>query len=254
MILNKLGFDYSNLVSCTVRRKNKMLALVSFILAPTFLLIFGTFLIMYLLGVPMEINGVQTEPTDPSYIEFITIFGAIFGSVSVLFIAFGFMGAFLKPKIYLIMDNDPELNQFFYIYDRTRRQEIYLTDKFALTYRQSYSSVTKENNPNAIRDLMNRYVFWKRIIIDDDTKITERINKTIVKIKEKTSRFSSRTRKYEFSNDIYVVPLKVTETVYSTTGGNYSSQAMHTYYFEEINHKQVFEMNPEIKNTLSSLN
>jgi len=147
-----------------------------------------------------------------------------------------------------------EINRFFYIYDRAKRQEIYLTDKFALIYRKSYNSLIKETNPNAIQDMLNRYIFWLRISIDEDSKIINKDKKTILKIKDKISRFQTTIKRYVFSNDINIVPIKVSETVSTTTGGNYRSQAMNTYYFEDINRRQQFEMHPEIKKALSSLN
>lgn len=253
MNLGQLGFDYSNMVSCTIRRKSHLLALISFIFVASFLLILAPFLVLYIMKVPVDINGVPNAPGTPAYNEFMVTMLAIFGGLSTIFLFLGLVNLITKPHLFMIVDNNPEMDRFYYIYDRRRQQEIYLTEKFAIIYRKVYQATTKETNPSAIKEILDHYAFWRHLELTEDAVIKDKVNKTILKFKEKMSRYSTKVRRYVFSNDVNVVPVKVSESITVNTGGNTRSQAMYTYYFEDVNRKQIFEIHPEIKKTLSGI-
>ncbi len=252
MKLTELGFDFSNLTSCTLKRKNNILALVMGVLALCFLPMVIVFYILYTLGVPMEINNVMTYPGESGYETFFVIFLSVFGSLSVLFLIICLVGLRMPSKTHLIMDLDADFKTFYYIYDYFHKEEIYLTEKYAIVYKKSYNQVNVENNPAVIEKLYDKYIFWHDFDSFTDYKIVHRQNKTILKVKDRSGKWALR-RTYSFSSEINIVPHKITETISSTTGGNSSVQSMKTYIFEDVNRKPYYEIDPEIKKALSQI-
>lgn len=200
----------------------------------------------------MEVNGSIVFPGDPVYEQFFIIFLAVTGGISALFLLPALLSLFLKPKVYLIKDQDIELNTYHYIYDKRRNREIYLTDNYAFIYQATYNRITKENNPNELEALKQKYIFWYGLENIQDYKLKQKRNTTILKYKEPTQvRFVSRMIRFAFSNEINVVPVKVSKTVNIRTGGNYRTQESVTYFIDDINRQPHFEIHPEIKKALS---
>lgn len=253
MKLTELGFDYSNLSSCSIKRKNYLFAIVISILAFTFLIIFITFISFYLAELPMHINDDLVYPSDPRYENFFQIFLGVFGFISLIFVSLFVLGVLGKPKIFMILDSDQDMNQIYYIYHHSKAEEIYLTEKFAVIYNARYNSVYQEVNPVTVQELMKKFVFWKSFDSLEDVTIKHKNKKTILKSKEKSNRFVTLIKTYSFYNDGNILPYKVTEMVNLRTGGNYRTQSMYTYYFEDINRKQQLDIHPEIKKTLSQV-
>ncbi len=85
-------------------------------------------------------------------------------------------------------------------------------------------------------------------------KLSEKNKKTVLKYKsESRGRFRTVLSKtYTFSDEIHIVPVEVSEMIsYSSTGRN-NIQAYNKFYFENINHRQHFEMHPAISRKLRS--
>lgn len=254
MKFTELGFDYSNLSSCNVKRKNFIIALIFFILAICFLPIFLVFLGIYLAKTPMEINGVYVNYGDPSYQSFFATFLGSFGLISAASLAVGVTNLFGKPKTYFIMNqNTMTLEPYFYIFNRRKHEEIYLTEKKAYIYNTMYNKVFEEINPNAIRELFNKFIFWKEFETIHDYKVIQKEKKTILKYTtDKSENSRVRLRKvYSFSNNINIVPVSVTESISYASYGNRNNQNYYKYYFEDINRQQYIEIHPEIKKKLT---
>ncbi|MBI9008732.1 MAG: hypothetical protein JEZ05_01765 [Tenericutes bacterium] len=256
MKLNNLGFDYSRLATCTIKKKNKLLAIVMFILTGSFLPMPLIFTILYLTKSSIEINGTPVEYGEPAYILFFSTFVGIFLTLSILFLAIGIFSLMRKPKVFMVMDKDTtDSNSIYYIYDRNKKEEIYLTDKFAVIYNSKYNISRKEDDPLLIEKYFNNFVFWYHFDTVEDAKVIQRKKKTIVKIKTPTySRYSgSVIKRYAFSNNFNVVPEVVTESISYARAGAHSYQSSTTYIFEDINRSQRIEIHPEIKKILHGL-
>ena len=248
----ELGFDYSKLKTCTIYKKNFLLKMMFFILSVTFGVILITFLILYFLKVPMDFNGVKRGFDDPIYQQFFTVFLSIWGGITFVFIVMTIIPVAKKKRPYIIVDQDANLNTFYYIYDYRQHQEIYLTDDYALIYRERYGRVDKESNPEQIKQLKDFFVFWLHFPDINNAKIKHMNHKTIVKFKEKQSgRFVNYYRKYVFKDLNHTVPLIVKENVMVRIGGNYRTQSLNLFYFEDINQTPSLQMRPEIKKALS---
>lgn len=254
MLTSTLGFDYANLRSCTIKRKNFVLGIISLALSLTFVLIFLTFFIMYLLKVPMHNNGTYIYAGDPEYQSFFSIFLLIFGILSAVSILLGVIGFAIRPKTFMIVDEDENMKRFYYLYLKGGREQVYLTEDDAFIYRENYRQVTHETNPEDVHKLLDQYVFWRQFEGLQDYRLKVKRTKTVLRFKESTNtRFITLHKRYSFSNKVEVVPLIVHETVSIRTGGNIRTQAMHTFYFDDINKKPSYEIHPEIKKALSQM-
>ncbi|HPJ23599.1 MAG TPA: hypothetical protein PK113_01695 [Bacillota bacterium] len=252
MHLNELGFDYSNLTSCTIKKKSSVMIMIALIISFSIFWIFLTFLILYLMDAPMHINGVYVNPEDPLYQSFfISTLGVLLG-IFALGLIVGLVGLLMKPRVFMIVDNDQDMNRFYYIYHRAKRQEIYLTDQYAVIYREAYHTATYENNKDVVQDLHDKFIFWEQFQTLTDYKIKEKNKTMVLKFKDnRRGRFVTLIKRYSFSKDINVVPVIVKERIDVRAGGNYRPQAASTFYFDDINRKPEYQIHQEIKNTLS---
>ena len=255
MNLNELGFDYSNLNSCTITKKTFILPFVGLILFLCFAPILIIFVILYLLEVPMHFNGVLTYPNDPQYQQFFIIFLASFGGLSLLSLSFG-LGFFIKPKLYMVIDKDSKnYEPFYYVNNARKHQILYITESFALIYNTKYHTLTEETNPKDVQELLYQFVFWNEFARIEKYKIKHKNKKTVLKYKSDSyGRFKTVFyKRYSFSNEIHVVPIKVSEMISYTSAGRNSIQAFNTFYFDNVNRSQSFEMHPEIRNKLHQM-
>jgi|AntAceMinimDraft_18_1070375.scaffolds.fasta_scaffold00195_9 hypothetical protein len=256
MKINSLGFDFSNLSTCTIKKKNKLLSLVMFILTGSFLPMPIIFIVLYFTKSPIEINGDMVNFGESAYNAFFYPFIGVFLSISILFLVIGIASLTKKPKIYMVIDRDTtNYDKIYYIYDYHKKEEIYLTEKYAISYNSKYNIAKHEADPDRIKNYFNDFVFWYNFENIDDAKITQRKNSTVVKIKTPTNfRYSgSVIKRYVFSNNINVVPEIVSETIgYSRTGST-SYQSKNSYFFEGINRSQHLQIHPEIKKVLHGL-
>ncbi len=255
MELTELGFDYSNLVSCTVKKKNNLVALILFIVGLSLLPVTIAFLIMYIVQLPMEINDVVTNFGEPGYNAFFFSFLGIFFSSSLACIIFGVLTLFAKPKPYIVMSKDIDYSKFYYIYNYRKHEEIYLTEEFAVVFNTKYNRAYHEVNPDVVKSIFSKFIFWNAFANLTDYKIKHKTKKTVLKFKERNSgRFGSvLTKSYSFSNETNIVPYEVTELI-SNSYGSTNTQSMNKFFFENINQTQSFEIHPEIRRMLASIN
>lgn len=249
MNLTELGFDFSNLTNCTIKKKNYIIPLITSIIGLSFLPILIVFLILFILKVDIEINGVLTAYGAPEYMQFFNIFLPVFGILTLLLLIFTLYGLFSKPKKYIMIDKDPSnFETFYYIYNNKRNEYIYLTDKFALIYNERLKSLREETNSKAIASLKSHFIFWDDFSSLENYKIKEKRKSKVLKFKTDYG----YSKSYYFSNDIYIVPNKITEIVGSSNYGRNNIQGITTYFFEDMNRKQQLEIHPEIYKRLSS--
>ncbi len=255
MNLSELGFDYSNLNSCLIKRKSYTIAFVSAILALVFLPIFIAFLVIYLLKAPIDINDVMTYFGEPAYQRFFVIFLSAIGSISIIFLILTLVNIFKKPRTYIVIDKDKtNFDTYYYIHNYKKNELIYMTSEYMLVYNQKYNSMFEESNKKIIDEVLNRFIFWKNFNKVNDYKIKHKKKRTVLTYKpdSKRSYSSGLTKTYYFSNQTHVVPNKVTEmTSYSGRGRN-NIQGFVTYYFENINRRQPVDIHPEIRKKLIS--
>lgn len=256
MKLNNLGFDYSRLESCTIKRKNNIVSLIMYILAACFLPMVLIFIILYITKSPIEINNVMVNFGDPAYDAFFFPFVGTFTFISVLFVGIAVFFNLRKAKDYIIIDQDQNgYSKVYYIYNRKKKEEIYLTEEYAIIYSYRNNTTYHEVDPVTIKELLNAFIFWYSFPTIEDAVVKQRKNSTVVKIKEPSHfRYSvSRIKRFVFSNNTNVVPETVIEYVgYGKAGGS-NYQEINKYSFEGINRSQRLEIHPEIKKILHDL-
>ncbi|XFA99675.1 hypothetical protein ACAG96_03600 [Candidatus Izemoplasma sp. B36] len=249
MNLSELGFDFSNLQTCTIKKKNHLFPLITTIIGLSFLPIFIVFLVLFLLQVNIEMNNIPTTYGDPEYMKFFSIFLPVMGGISLIFIILSIYGLTMKPKLYMVVDKDKtNFDTFYYIYNSFRKEYIYLTENFVLIYNERYKNLREETSYREISKIKNKFIFWKEFSDLKNYVVKRKRNKTILKYKS-DYRYQ---KSYHFSNDIHIVPNKIKEYIstYGVSKGNI--QGFSTYYFEAVNRRQIVDIHPEIKRKIAS--
>jgi hypothetical protein len=256
MKLNNLGFDFSNLSTCTVKRKNGLLAMVMFILTGSFLPTPLIFIILYLNGKSIEINGEMVNYGDPSYNDFYLYFVGGFLLLSLFFLILGIYGATRKPKDYIIMDLDKtDFEKIYYIFNWRRKEEIYLNKNIVIIYNYKLDTIAKFEDHNSIKEYFDKYIFWYDFSSIDNAKIRQTKKSIIVKIKKPSKRSftGSIMKRFVFSNQINVVPERIVEYIGYASAGSVNYQSRNVYLFEDQNRAQQLRIHPEIKKALQGL-
>lgn len=256
MNLTEIGFDINKLSSCTVRKKNMVLSMIMFLITICVLPVIIIFTILYITKTPLEINNVLTYYSDPAYNAFFSVFLPVFWGSTLFIFILGLLGLTMKPKIYIIMGKDTRnFDTFYYIYNNRNHEEIYLTETYALIYHSKQQKVRREDKPEAIEYLFNRFIFWQHIFSSENCKVKPRKHRTVVIVKDyySGSKRMYFLKRYSFKNDFDILPPVITETLgYGRTGGaNY--QSIRRYYIDDINRTQAVEIHFKIKNVLNGL-
>ena len=254
MNLSEIGFDISNLQTCTIKKKGILGSLILLIIAGSFLPILIVFVILFLTQSTIEINNVLTSYGDPGYLEFFYGFLGSFGSITLLLLFSGLFLLLKKPKLHMIVDQDPlHMETFYYIYHR--KQEIYLTDRFAVIYNHRYQTIQIEQDKARLDELLHTHVFWISLLDAEDPIIKQTLKKTKVTIKLPYKHYQRAyvIKRYVFPNDFQYIPTSFTETLGYGSPGSRSYQSSKKYYLENINRAQHVDIHPEIKKALQNL-
>ena len=253
MNLSELGFDYSNLSSCTIKQKNLLSIIPSIILLSTILPLFLVFLILFILHTPVEIDDITRYYNDPEYMSFFKYFLGITGLICSIFLVFLIKGLFKKPNDYIIMDKDSlNFEIFYYINDTKKKEYIYLTKDFVIIYSKKSNISNVINDYKIIREYFEKYIFWKSFP-SKNFIIKKKTNKTVLKYKKRESPKTVYQIRYSFSNDAHIVPRTVIESINKTKTGNSTITAFRKLYFENINRSQHFSIIPEINLKISEI-
>ncbi len=247
MIYNGLGFDFSNLRSCTLYKKNRMVSMVFVIMFFTFLIISLVFLLIYLNAGTITVNGTPVDSDDPSYQSFFITFLVIMFSVSLFFLIFTVLSIVIKEKPYLYMDSDDFYSEVFYYIPKSN---VYLTEKYVIKYNAFNRSSKVMTDTETIEKLFNKYIPWYGIMKYKLKDIRFKEKYTTVKVKYPRSYL---TKLFKFSNDINVVPVSFTVSDTYTTAVSRRNTGLAKYNFDLVNRAQHFEIHPDIKKELHSL-
>lgn len=251
MTYSKLGFDFSNLQSCTLYKKSRTFLFVIVIMFFTFLFIGAVFLALYLNDTPMTINGVMSYPGELAYERSQTILMVVFGGLDAIFLAMIIYSLTKKPNPYLYMDSDPLTNnQFYYITKHGRNNEIYLTKDYAIIYQTFTKSIDVVKSPDKIKAMHKKYIPWYALLHDTIVNVDNKEKHTIVRVNLSDSRMS---KIYKFSTDVFVVPASFTETIGYFTTLQRKITSYNSYSFDLVNRSQQFDIHPDIKKELHSL-
>ncbi|OQX93260.1 MAG: hypothetical protein B6I17_03425 [Tenericutes bacterium 4572_104] len=254
MLYSELGFDFSNINTCAIYKKNNLLKLILFILIFTFFSLFLTFFILYLFRIDMNFNGVSRHFNDPIYQNFFYKFFTIIGLIILISIFLLIVTKFQKRNLYIVVDKDIHLNKFYYIFDKRLNIEIYFSDELAILYKSSYDKIEVHKDLDKIDFIKEKYIFWLNFNKAKIDNIKRKEKKTVFKLHDDISnRFLSVYKKYIFSNFIQNFPTKILEYIYIRSGNSNRIKSISVYYLESINQHVSYTIHPKIKKSLSEI-
>ena len=242
MITQKLGINFTNLDYSVVKKKNHLPFLLLAIFALTSILITAAFLIIWLFKLPIEIDGVTHQFSDPEYQNFISLFFIIFIIIIFILSVLTFIFKIMKPKNYIFISKDINFDKLYLIIHKNS-SKIILTEKMVLYYNDQGDEVQKFTNIKDVQEIKNRYIFWD---CWDDLKEYKIINKTkkTILIFDKDKQGIVLNHRYYFKGGSSYYPEKIMEIVNKKTNTSNSTFSINTYYFTN-NNRQVNLKLPE---------
>lgn len=247
MTLSDIGYDFQKIKSATFMRKNRTLAMVALIIAPTFLIIFAAFMILYLLKVPMEINGFTRQFSDREYQSFFQIFLGINASVIFIMLILFVVSIKMKPKPYLYYTTDVDGDPILYALDR--KSITYIDQHQLIRLDLKSKQVGKTDSKSEIYARQNALLFWKKL--EGATKF--RVKQGMKKIKIIViDTVGNRTQRlvYRLYFDDSGILRHYQETIMNYQYGKQNLQAFYTYTLENVNQFQRIPYHPAIQKEL----
>lgn len=247
MIIQDIGFDFTKIQSAIITKKNQFGVIISFIIMPTFIFLFVTFLLLYISKAPIDMNGIPYEFEDIEYQQFFQVLLTILGGISVLFSALIFVFFAKKSKPYLYLNSSPELEPIIYL--KNRKKECYISDSLMITVYHSNSNVFSSNDASVIRIERKNLLFWENISTSKGCSVKHKKNKVILKYASTIGKRIER-RIYSIKFDLSGLPVSYYETIYSSYYGNNNIKGFNKYFISDINRYVSFQMHPLIQSEL----
>lgn len=246
MLNNEIRVDFANLNYSIIKKKDFLAFMILAIIAFSFALIVIPFLIIWVLKAPMEINGVIRQANETEYIQFMTVFVAVFGSVTLLLLLTLLVTHKEKAKDFIIIDKDINLNRFYEII--LKNKSLFISESKTFYFHHKNETIDMINDYQAKVQLRNKYLFWEKWEKLENYKILNKKKKTVLVFKEKIGRTVLYYR-YYFPNDGSYLPSKITEIISNQSANTRSNQRISTYVFTENNktinrhyHRKVLEI------------
>lgn len=250
MIARKLGFDLKNIDYGMIKKRNNTVIFVFGLLFSIFFLVFISFVILWLIKIPIEINGVTRESSEVEYQEFMMTFTTVFGSFLLIFLIGFISGLSKKPKDFIVISKDINLNKIYLIHYKKNRDAIIIDDSLFL-YNGFTNSYEIIRNIQKVNELKSKYLFWERWEDVEKYKITDKAKKTILKFKIEDGGIVFKYR-YSFNKSSSNIPFKISESVEKMAARNNVGANFSTYYFYDINRKNDLKLPDVVVKALAS--
>ncbi len=244
----ELGYDFRRIKTATVLSKSRIGSFLGFVFLVCFLPIFLVFLVLYTLGVTIDINEIPRVPADPEYQQFFLIFFLSMGIPSLISLFFALAGNFAKPTPYAYLALDENGNRTLYV--TLKNRHIYLDGERMITLDKRRGTVGITRDQQEIRNGFRDYLFF--LALDDISGAKIRRVGSILTISYKllTGRTTER-RQYRIRFDESGEPRLIREMISAMAYGNSSLRSLRTLYLDSINKNQRLPYDPLIRRELS---
>ncbi len=250
MEFNEIGFDFSNLEYGTISKKNSIAFLIIAITSLSFIIIFIVFLILYMFKVPIEINDIVREYSDPEYQNFMRVFLGIMGAISLPSIIYSVVYLLRQPTPYIYINKDSNFETYYQI-NLSKKKTLYLFDKTAFYYYPLTKETRQLNNYQEIMDLKQNYLFWLKFKDIQNYKVKKSEKKTVLTFdlpRQRTVLKYHYTLYYNMSS----MPEKIREIIQNKSSTRNSVNQMNTYFFTSINQVPNISLPSEITAKLNA--
>lgn len=237
MINKQINLRFDNLDYSTIKKRNINPAFIFFLNGFIYLSVAIPFLVLWILGVPFEINEQLRQPGDVEYIQFMSIFLGIFGSIALVCIITGILFLTKKPLEYITIGKDADFIEILK-FRQDRRNQIFIKNHKGVIYDELSDSILEINTSSEIDEIINKYLFWLRWENVQDYNIKQTNKKTVLKFLEKTNQTVLKYR--------YIIPVtnsyfpeKITETINNRTRSRRSNLSSYNIYYFTDNNVQI---------------
>jgi hypothetical protein len=239
--------DFSRLKSFVLYRKNLLGLFLSLIIGPAFITIFLVFAILFLLKVPMEINDVFREYSEPEYQSFFQIFLLVMGSISIMSLMVMIITLFKKATPYLYFGQSNNFEEAIYVIEK--KYHVYLETNRMIRFDPYTKSIREINNVDEIAQEKKRLLFWQDLSQKKRLKIKTGFNKTKIRFQESVrgkNKDVSITIRYNQTGNVQ----SYTKMVSSNNAGNQNIESYYNYFFHDVNFYQRIPFPKEVQDRL----
>jgi hypothetical protein len=248
MTLQNLIQKFAQLRSGEIKVKNWLPAIVFAILLPTIIIIFLTFLGLFLSGASINYNGVTLLPSDPNYqfayIITLTVLGVIGFSSMILLLLF----VLIKPKPWVFWKVDYDHN--IICYEITSRHERLIGPDYFIEYSKISNSIYQTRSVSEAKAQLHRTLFWTALLESKDSvKIQSKDRHFKITYQNKQNNLKSIiTLRFDQSDMIK----DYTETImYQSIPGSSNIKSMNKYYLESLNQTNQMIIHPMIRKVMT---
>ncbi|MFA5466326.1 MAG: hypothetical protein WC251_00620 [Candidatus Izemoplasmatales bacterium] len=244
MISNEFGYDFRLIRTARLMQKSRVLAFLGLVFFLCFFPIVAVFLVLYLLEVPIEIDGVMTNPGDTAYLQFFRIFLLAMGIPSLISLLIIFLGLFTKSKPYAYLG----LNQDYepVVYAVNNKNHVYIDKELLITLDLRTGRLTKSRDQNDIQNAMLDYCFFRSFEAIQNPKIKHGHNYVKITFTVTTGRVKER-RQYKIRFAESGEPKTISELIYMSAYGNNNLRSFKSIQIESVNQNLSIPYDPRIQ-------
>ena len=232
MTLRDAAYDFSRLRTGIITKRNNTLFFILIIIIPTFFFIFLTFLLLYLFGVPMEIDDVVRTFDEPEYQNFFRGFLSVWGIGVFVNLILIFVTRFQKPSTSVYLMQNADFERVVYVEDKKKR--IYIAPDRAITLDPKLPKPVIESHHDSIKNILNEYLFFVRLADREDLKIKNRMRS--IRIKSTTKKgFSYEERVYTLRLNDSGELMRYHEMISSGSKLSHQTSGFYRYDVSDVN-------------------
>jgi hypothetical protein len=234
VVNNQINLRFENLDYSIIKKKNINPIFILILNGFIYLSVAMPFLVLWLVGVPFEINEQMRQPTDIEYIRFMSILLGVFLSIAAISLVAAFILLKAKPKEYITIGKDIDYEEFYKI-KKDKRNIIFIKRNKGIFYDEASDSIAEINSAAEINEILYKYLFWLNWNDIKEYKIKQKNKKTVLEFLEKNNRTVLKYR-YTIPVSNSYLPKEITETITNRTRSQKSSLSSYNrYYFTDNN-------------------
>jgi hypothetical protein len=210
----------------TLEKRNNTFFYVLLLSLPTFLVIGIVFLVLYLLQVPITINGNARTFADPEYQSFFRLFAFVLFLPLLALIPIYWIYRIRAVDTQIFLATDDDLEPFLYVEEK--RKIVYVDAQRLVTLTKKTDQVTVVTDPLEIAAEKTKYLFWSDMENQERFKIKEKRNGFKVSYLVKGNR-GMRAHVFTIRTDVMGKIEDYRERISSRSGTRNSTQGFYSY-------------------------
>ncbi len=248
IFMSQFQFDFSKFKSAEIRVKNNIYLFLFFIFVLTPLILIITGAILYFLEAPIQSNDTYYPIGSPEYNSFYRIYFLITFFLILLSCIPLVIPMINKEMESIYISDNSYLDPFIYV--KTKKMNLYITDTFLITHHLKSDRITKESNLEMIFEAKAKYLFWFEEERASKVKTKRQSHKLIISYSMMDRHINLRKRYLLYLDGTDQV-IKYREMISTYYRGNSNVRSLKEYYVVSYNSASIVTIDPFIQKELN---